>query len=278
MYDQNYKNMTQVVKRFIVNNAGESLCCPSSGWVLTCNQSGTPPSGLLGSPHQPLSPTFFDQMDRMDCADGRACSSSKIYWVERCAYSRVCVIEGREYESQSRGPPCLLVPPLSLNTTTDVQRRPPLLWFSLSVLPVLYAMCDTLCSKCIPSNMSAPTEQSVAVSCLVSTSELNNIAMPVLQIYGKAEVAPVCCCLFIQAVRVMAPACICMQRIIISPRLLLTTPFLTPKDTLCFIHISQAEHIQLGPGQARPTFTFSPNEWKCEKLNFFLSYSTEPAW
>lgn len=33
----------------------------------------------------------------------------------------------------------------------------------------------------------------MAVGCLVSTSELNSVAMPVSQIYGKAKAAPVCC-------------------------------------------------------------------------------------
>lgn len=53
------------------------------------------------------------------------------------------------------------------------------------------------------------------------------------------------CLLLSHLFKVKVPACVCMQHIIISPHLLLTTLFFTPKDTLHFIHISQSENIQL---------------------------------
>lgn len=139
--------------------------------------------------HPPPPSLTFDQMDRMDCADKASpkLQLDLLRW-SMLQYTAGCVSWRKENMNQSLMGPLLLVTLPCLNQQS----------FSgfLSVCAACSdAMCDTLCSKCIQSNMNGLTEQSMAVSCPVSTTQLNNIAMLLLQIYSKAKAAPVRCCL-----------------------------------------------------------------------------------
>lgn len=116
-------------------------------------------------------PTVFDQTDRMDCA-------------KMMRQPNVCHRGERKLMTITHPfspyPMRRLLFELSLS-----------LGYSLSVLAVLYAMCDSLCSKCTPSNMSGLTVQTLAVSCPVLTTDLNNVAMPLFFKY-KAKQSSSC--------------------------------------------------------------------------------------
>lgn len=101
------------------------------------------------------------------CRQGKPATPLRFSKVAVTACSWVCVIEGEDYESQSHRPSCSLPP---FTPCADVQWSPlltpclfqhsPLVFF-LSVLPVLYTICDMLCSKCIPSNISGLAKPSM---------------------------------------------------------------------------------------------------------------------
>lgn len=127
-------------------------------------------------------------------------------------------------------------------------------------------MYDTVYSKCIPSNMSGLTNNQwlcripneTMLSCLCCKYKAKQKQL----LFAGVS--------FIQAVKVMATAYVCMYVAFNNlSTLLLTTLFLRPKETFHPINISQAEHMQLGSGPVRPIVSLSPDELKCEKLIFF---------
>lgn len=107
------------------------------------------------------------------------------------AHSRACgVCHRAQYESRGPHPPTP-PPPFS----SQMCRGDPLpveltvlLLFSSSVLPVVYAMCDTLCYKCILSNMwwPGPTRPPGAVWTCVG-HQIQRVAVPVFKYKAKQK-------------------------------------------------------------------------------------------